>query len=356
MRNLTAQRLLIDHVSSSPVSVKNDARAYGGISALTPGGSHDGFDNLQILHNTINGSSNPTKGVGRTGIAVKNRQYPKSGDSHVRIAYNTVRWARGDSILLVGARSSRIDHNVSAHGAAFWPCKECHGVSPATANAAIWTASSSGVVIERNEVYGEHKLGGDGEAFDIDRSAVSTVVQYNYAHDNQGGGVMTCGARSARIRFNILQNNGRAAVVFTCPQWTRNTSVYNNTIYIKKGVGSYHVITQRLNKGTGTRFFNNLVYTSDRGLYAWPSKPWSAANTFVGTHSWTEPKGTGTSHRATNLRSPGHGGTGMGTLNGYKVRSTRSAERGIAIPKSVKVDFFGHAVSTKHPIRGASSS
>jgi hypothetical protein len=357
MRNITVQRLLIDHVSSNPASHKNDARAYGGISALTPGGTHDGFDNLQILHNTINGSPNPAKGVGRTGIVVKNRQYPKSGDSKVRIAYNSVRWARGDSIMLIGARSSRIDHNISAHGAAFWPCKQCGGkITPATANAAIWTAQSSKVTIERNEVYGEHLKGGDGEAIDLDRSATHAVVQYNYAHDNQGGGVLICAASNSHIRFNILQNNGRAAVVFTCHQWAKTVWIYNNTIFIKKGVTSDYVVKQHWNKAKGIRFFNNLVYTTDRAKYVWPTKPKSAANTFVGTHSASEPRGAGTSHRTTNLKSPGHGKAGMKTLTGYHVRSTKKAQRGVAIPTSVKVDFFGHKVSSKHPIRGAASS
>ena len=349
MRGITAQRLLIDSVWSNPSSKHNDARAWGGITALTPGGERDGFDGLRILHNTLSH-------VGRSGIVMNNHEYPGSADTNARIAYNNLRWVRGDSIIAVGARHTRIDHNVSAHGAAFWPCPQCGRITPDTANAGVWTAKSYGVVIEHNEVSGEHWLGGDGEAFDLDRSASHAVVQYNYAHDNQGGGMLICAANHSHIRFNILQNNGRAAVVFTCHQSARTIWIYNNTIYIKRGVGSDYVVKQHWNKASGIRFFNNLVYSTDRAKYAWPSRPRSAANTFVGTHSASEPKGTGTSHRSTNLRSPGHGKAGMRSLGGYRVRSTKHAQRGIAIPSSVKVDFFGKKVSTKHPIRGAASS
>jgi hypothetical protein len=181
------------------------------------------------------------------------------------------------------------------------------------------------------------------------------VVQYNYAHDNEGGGVLVCAARDSAIRFNILQNNGRAAIMFTCHEWARNIAIYNNTIHIDRGVTGY-VVQQNWNRATGIRFFNNLVYNHGAGRYAWPSKPRSAANTFVGVHAASEPKGAGTSRGTANLRSPGHGRIGMGSVGGYKVRSIARAQRGIAIPSSVRVDFFGRKVNPKHPIRGASSS
>lgn len=347
--NLTAQRLTVDSVDSSPVAGFHGPRLFGGIVADTFGSGGDGFGHLRIMHNAVSH-------VGRSGIVTYNSEYPAGFDTDVRIGYDTVRWARGDGIILTGAKGGRIDHSVNANGADFWPCSQCHGISKETANAGIWAARSENVRIDHDEVYGEHRLGGDGEGIDIDKSAVQVTVESNYVHDNQGGGILFCHAIDVDVRFNILENNTRAEFVFTTKTPSKNIRIYNNTIYVAKSVAADSVVRRKKGHGaTGTQFFNNIVYSYGHSTYRWQGPVSSRSNTFVGHHSPTEPKGPGTSHAHPLLRSPGHGSIGMTTVSGYRFATARHIQRGAPIPKSATTDYFGRKVDPRHPPRGASN-
>lgn len=347
LRGITAQRLSINAVSSNPAH--GNSRAYGGISALTFGTKGSGFNGLKILRNALDH-------VGRTGIIVSNGEYPRSADSKVQISHNSVTWSRGDSIVMLGVKDGRIDHNLSAHGADLWPCPQCKKVTPDTADAGVWTAHSLRVRIDHNEIYGEHRLGGDGEGIDVDQSAVQATLEANYVHDNQGGGVLICGAHDSSIRYNIFENNGRAAVVFTCKNPTKNVHIYNNTIYVAASVSADSVVRTKQGFGAkGTQFFNNIVYSFGNSSYRFPGHLVSKDNTFIGHHSKTEPGGVGTSYSYPGLRNPGRGGTGRKTVNGYRLQRTSSTLHGAPVPSSVKTDFFGKKVNPKKPFRGASN-
>ena len=70
------------------------------------------------------------------------------------------------------------------------------------------------------------------DGFDIDRSASNTLVEYNYAHDNQGGGVLLTGAVDSVIRFNIFENNGQGALTFYGKAPSRNTATLGSTVVL----------------------------------------------------------------------------------------------------------------------------
>lgn len=348
LKGVTIQRLRIDSVVSNLAFTAADAREYGGISVVTwpHGKKSSGFDGLRIRNNVINK-------VGRTGIMISNHGYPKMSDRDVRAAYNSVTRARGDSIVIRGATDSRIDHNVSAYGADLWPCKQCGAISPYTANAGIWPSSTRNILVDHNEVYGEHKLGGDGEGFDVDTSAVDTVLEYNYSHDNEAGGILFCGSNNTTARFNILENNRNGAFVFIGSIPATKTKIYNNTVYISMANGAHVVHLQGNKGGKGINFYNNLIYNMGWGYYEWPAAYTSSHNTVVGTHGIGEPRGNGTIFDTAILRSPGNGGNGFKTLGGYHPSSPKDDPRGVAIPKSVTKDFFGNTINPKSPPRGA---
>ena len=348
LAGVTVQRLKIDSVVSNLAFLWQDPREFGGISVITRPQKNlkSGFDGLKILHNTISK-------VGRTGIMVTN-QGSKATDTKPRIGYNTINRARGDSIVLRNASDARIDHNVSANGADFWPCKQCGPITPATANAAIWPSNTKNAVVEYNEVYGEHKLGGDGVGIDADVSAKGTIIQYNYVHDNEGGGILFCGSNNTTARFNILENNQRAAFVFIGSIPATNTKIYNNTVYSKRGNQARVVHTQGDRGGKGISFFNNLIFNlDDSGYFVWPTTPKSRTNTYIGVHGIGEPADAGKGYVNPGVRRPGTGGNGFGSVNGYKVTKNVYTMAGSPIPGSVKKDFFGKAINPKKPPRGA---
>ena len=350
LAGMTAQRLSIDSVTSNPGN--GNTRAYGGISALTFGTAvKSGFSGLRILNNRI------TK-VSRTGIVESNSQYPKSWDSGSRIAGNTVSHVRGDGIVLIGAKKGRIDHNKVSYVADLGSCSHCGRYGgPSTASAGIWPSNTTDALIEYNEVWGTHKEGGDGEGFDIDRSAVRTVMQYNYAHDNEGGGVLVCGARDSIIRFNVFEDNRTGVLSFYGKAPAKNTSFYNNTVYASKASKAKIVRTFGGIKGGKVSFKNNVVYSYGSGVYQWPSKQIStAANTLVGTHGAGRPHDAKTVWANPGLKAPGTGKVGFSSLKGYRLKTTKGARTGVAIPSSVKKDVFGKKVNPKKPVRGAASS
>lgn len=349
LRGVLIQRLTIDSVTSNLTPKSGEPRDFGGISVITApyfkNGS--GFDGLRILNNKVSQ-------VGRTGIVVSN-YYPRvSPDRGIRIAYNRVTRARGDSIMIRGSLDARIDHNVSAHGADFWPCKQCGPVTPATANAGIWPLASKRTTIEYNEIYGMHKLGGDGEGIDIDIDAQDTIVQYNYVHDNEGGGILFCGSTRTVARFNILQNNQQGAFTFIGSIPAASTDIYNNTVYSKVGNKALVVRTFGGRSGRNVTFFNNLIYNlDDSGYYVWPTNPKSRTNTYVGVHGIDEPQESGKGFVSPGVRAPGTGRIGFSTLAGYRVTPNVYTMAGSPIPKSVTTDFFGKKINAKMVPRGA---
>ena len=348
LSGITVQRVDVRSVASSMDKNYGDPREWGGIIAVTSTQrGANWFSGLAIRNNTI-------VGVGRTGVMVSNHNYPRSADTGVRVSYNRVDKSRGDGIVVRGTTSARVDHNRVSNANSAWPCAECGKISPKTANAGIWTATSKNTRIDHNEAWGTKAKGGDGEGFDVDISAVGTIVEYNYAHDNEAGGVLLCGSRNTIVRFNILQNNGRSAIAFIGSLPAKNTSIYNNTIYNSPKAGARVVRYFNGAHGSGITFKNNLVFNYSWNNYFWPTKKVvTAANTLIGVQGAGRPRDAKTSWVNPGLKKAGSGKTGMSTLKGYKPKHPSTFKRGVAISKTVKVDFFGKKINPKRPPRGA---
>lgn len=345
---VTVQRLTVDDVTSKLFySRSHDARDWGGIVVHTKHhGGANGFVGLQILRNTVSG-------VGRTGITTSNREYPAGIDTGLRVAYNTVSSTKGDGMIIRGTSGARIDHNTVKNASNMWPCPQCLKVKGMGANAGMWVTMSRDSVVEHNNVYGTHVGHGDGEGIDLDIGAERIAVQYNYIHDNDGGGVLFCGSTSGIVRFNIFENNKKSAVAFIGTVPAKDSQVYNNTIYASKATGASVVRTFNGLHGSGVAFKNNVIYSYGAGKYIWPTKPKTSANTLIGTHQVGRPTDGKTVWRDPGLKRPGTGGTGISSLGGYKPKKASSFPKGVAIPKTVTRDFFGKKINPAKPPRGA---
>ncbi|MBL7110771.1 MAG: right-handed parallel beta-helix repeat-containing protein [Bacteroidales bacterium] len=112
----------------------------------------------------------------------------------------------------------------------------------------IWAWDSRNVVFQFNEAY-ENKTGNraDGGGFDLDGGCVNCIMQYNYSHDNHGGGYGIYQYRGARefkgniFRYNISENDGITNKHGGINLWSTNSSggmqdtkIYNNTIYVSE--------------------------------------------------------------------------------------------------------------------------
>ncbi|MCG8308499.1 MAG: right-handed parallel beta-helix repeat-containing protein, partial [Cytophagales bacterium] len=138
--------------------------------------------------------------------------------------------------------------------------------------AGIWPWSCDNTLIQYNEVSGV-KGYKDGQGFDSDYNCRNTIFQYNYSHDNEGGFMLICtpkpdennvGCVGTIIRYNLSVNDQTRT--FDIGGGAKDTHIYNNTIYVGKGLD-----VKLVNYGTwgednwsdGMYFYNNIFYADE---------------------------------------------------------------------------------------------
>lgn len=136
---------------------------------------------------------------------------------------------------------------------------------------AIWAYDSTGVTIQYNEAYG-NRTGGpaDGDGFDLDQNTSSSVVQYNYSHDNDGAGYLLYSGQSNSshtgntVRYNISQNDGRKnsyGAIFGGGRIS-NDAIYDNTVYLSPSASGSPPAVLFTSVGSGVSVRNNVFYVT----------------------------------------------------------------------------------------------
>ncbi|NDV81902.1 right-handed parallel beta-helix repeat-containing protein [Bacteroides sp. 51] len=201
------------------------------------------YENLYITNNRIHQ-------VSRTAIMIANRwgQRDKPGngnneyidDEHnwypnlnVVIQGNDMSYIGGDGVILGGSTLSWIDHNTCFY--ANFLGRTGH------ASGGLWPYSCTEVVMQYNEAAYTQLANGsaDGEGFDIDVACENTIMQYNYAHHNVGGGLLLCNTKNDNHKGSIIRNNifahntttwkGNMMTISSC---VGKTEIYNNLVVI----------------------------------------------------------------------------------------------------------------------------
>lgn len=130
----------------------------------------------------------------------------------------------------------------------------------------IWCDRANGMVFQYNEVCNGQN-GNDGMAFNLDDMTRDGIIQYNYTHDNYGGGYMLhvrqkSYNRNNTIRFNLSVNDSGVftahnaqvvAVGETDVTKLESAKVYNNTFLSNKDC---HAVYQ----GDEVDYTNNIWY------------------------------------------------------------------------------------------------
>lgn len=258
----------------------------------------------------------------------------------------------------------------------------------------IWYWDADQVTIQYNEVYNMSSgTGCDGAGFDLDGGVTNGIMQYNYSHDNDGGGFMVGQFTWARpmnniiVRYNISENdaatNGGSVYLFNgeTKEKMNNIYVYNNTFYIKKRKNNPKISAVVLGLwnpiGGNINFFNNIFHASEGANYInIPSgysaqfkgnlyySPGTAAIIYQGTtyNSLESFRVTGNEMHNNSaiglqqdpmLESPGAGkiigfGNDLKDLTGYKIKTNSPAkDMGIQVSGNGNSDYFGNL-----PIQG----
>lgn len=233
---------------------------------------------------------------------------------------------------------------------------------------AMFVFNTDDAIIQENEAYGQVFNTGDTDAagFDIDYKNKRTILQYNYAHDNDQGGItVTAGSVAFNVqpivRYNILQQNKRRGIYFSGT--IDSARIYNNTIYAGPGLAEpVRLVYMRSWGGwpDDTRFYNNIFANYASGSFY---EFGSATGTVFDYNIFYDAVDAATdepadAHKLTSnplLISPGSAGTGLDSLDGYMLRDGSPAiNSGVNIAGNGNSDYWGNYVSDGGvPNRGA---
>ena len=122
---------------------------------------------------------------------------------NVIISGNDISYVGGDAIVTIGVQACWMEYNTSYHAAMLGR----YGF----ACAGIWPVNARRVYMQFNEASFTHLDNGctDGEGFDIDVGCSDVVFQYNYSHDNGGGGLLICNTHAV---VPVWDENGNPVI------------------------------------------------------------------------------------------------------------------------------------------------
>lgn len=169
----------------------------------------------------------------------------------------------------------------------------------------IWCDRANDMLFQYNEVCnGKNTM--DGMAFNLDDMTRDGVIQYNYSHNNVGGGIMlhvrtNSYNRNNTVRYNLSVNDtaGYAAhqAILVCVGEDATTKIEDAKVYNNTFVNTN--VVHPVYKGDEILFENNIFYLPNEGMAsktdAYDLGPNTSFknNVFAGTHSPSEPQNTG---------------------------------------------------------------
>ena len=305
------------------------------------------FDDLKVENCNI-------QDIDRTGIYVSNAVWVNRGattgkyagpaswypNKNVVVRNNFLNRINGDGIIVRECKDALVEYNTA---------KECHYIETGF-HVAMWPFNSDGTVFQNNEVY-LTRTNNDGLAFDNDADCKDTVFQYNYTHENEGGAYLLCNFEkmehafndNTTIRYNISQND--YSYVFNFSQSKNfNNLIYNNTIYIGKGL-----TTKIFNHASLTSAYNNIFYNLGSGDYIYDETCNFDNNCYFGNKTAGEPVEDHGIYTDPKLINPGSSKDGMDTVDGYRLKANSPCiNAGKVIENNGGKDFFGN----KAPFEG----
>lgn len=149
------------------------------------------------------------------------------------VAGNEVAYLGGDGILTIGVEDCYIEYNTSLHTGLLGRAGQ--------AIAGIWFVNARRVYCQFNEAGYTRLVNGctDGEGFDIDIGCSDVVFQYNYSHDNDGGGLLMCNVHAEMPEWDEMGNpvidpeTGKQKKFISAGYW--NNNLIRNNVFACNG-------------------------------------------------------------------------------------------------------------------------
>jgi len=301
--------------------------------------------------------------VDRTGISNKSAWQKRTlhenidwtPSRNIVIRENTFEKTGANALIVRVADAPLVEHNVFTH---------C--TIKGSGNASF-PFNCDNALFQYNEACFTKYNEGDADAggFDSDYRCKNTVIQYNYNHDNEYGGVLVCciGRNDifidgTIIRYNIFENNKHH--VSRVSGTTTNTRIYNNVVFTGQELNGTDIIWHKSWRGyvDQTAYYNNIFYTRAEECEFNLEKSTNnefAYNVFFGGYPESEPEDPFRIVKDPLFVNPGRGGEmGMNTLNGYQLQDRSPCiNTGIRIDNHGEHDFWNRPLDDGQPDIGA---
>ena len=294
-----------------------------------------------------------------TECVANDRYYPQTPEwnrmriTNARIRNNTLYNIAKNAMIIRLFDGGVVEYNV------------CYNTANGISGNTMFTCACDGTVFQFNEGYLNNSPAADGCLYDADLRSPNTIWQYSYSHDNAHGLFWNCTVQEDSniiVRYNISQND--KGILFCINYPVKSLHIYYNTVYIPPHLSP--IIISERNNGNKTgepntrtyTFKNNIIYNlSTTATYDWRNTRYNRtfeANCFYGVHPAGEPNDPKKVTADPMLVSPGSGGIGINSVDGYKLQpNSPCIDAGVVIPNNGGRDYWGNPLSDGKPDIGA---
>lgn len=352
-----------------PTDVPYDMYHNAGIFVWLEGNNGDAvyFSGLEIENNLIRDMSCQGINFNVEDAGFYNFQHDRY-NQNVVLRGNSIARTGADAIVVEYCNEVLVERNVGYNAG------EKTDFNRPSVIAGIWQSNVNDPVFQYNECARTRFFKGDGMAWDMDwGSGGTSVYQYNYSHENEGGMMMDCAFSSPKyeawiMRYNLSVNEPGAQWTITS-NYQGNIHFYNNTVYLAPGAGSIY-----LNEGRDIRnYYHNNIFVADEIRWnrsksdfntnlIWGhgneiAFPQNAQNTYLADPKFTDTSAAQITELKDNykpiLASPGSL-DGFDKTKGWQLQSDSPAiNRGMAITDNGGRDLYDNDIYYGEPDIGA---
>jgi hypothetical protein len=240
-----AQGIAVDHVN-----------VHGFCDGITVGSGDDnsGFAHIRITE--LSSHDNGDVGVFTFDPAFSHHDIHDVYVAGVQ-AYNN---DNTGGIALFGVEGGTIEHSIAHDNG-----------RRGTGGVGIWAFDADHITIQYSESYRNKTTSEDGDGFDLDGGVSNSVMQYDYAHDDEGIGFLVCACvegyemHNVVVRYDVSQNDGTngqpSALYLLGGEPFANLDVFNNSFYSSAGAGALTLVAAGEQPIPQVHVRNNLLAT-----------------------------------------------------------------------------------------------
>lgn len=347
--------IIFDNLEVYDVNGDMDNKNNGGIFIEISGSAKPTwFDTLIISNCHIHD-------VNRTGLSnasiwdnrTLNENENWTPSKNVHIHHNTFQRTGANALIVRVSHKPLMEYNLFDH---------CSIIGSGNASFSFNTDSA---IWQYNEARYTKYNDGDNDAggFDSDYRSKHTIIQYNYSHHNEYGGVLLTGGpgtgtgfnEGTIVRYNVFANNDKH-IIRTSGNLT-NSKIYNNVFYTGSELEGVDQLWHKSWGGglsDGTYYWNNIFYNEGINSsfdFTTSTNNEFSNNVFFGNPSTGQPYDPAGIYEDPLLLNPGGDSDGFEAVFQYMIKAGSPAiDQGIEVEGNAITDLEGNKIPLANAI------